>query len=1237
MPGKLLTLCSTILLVGIFHGLAFAASRTTLTISGTEQQISGTWDAGTITVSFGDSAGNWYKETVAYGQFSTPASIAASVASMFTRDYYSSHKLCAYASGSTVTFTLRTVATLGQPSINGSSTSFSLVASGGYGPGMIMTVAGIGPPAAYSGDGGPALNAQFNSPMGVIADTVGNLYIADTLNNRVRKIDASTGIVTTVAGNGYTTTNSWGGYSGDGGPATSAELNWPMGLALDASGNLYIADYGNSRIRKVLASTGIITTVAGTGFQAYGGDGGPATSAYLYDPQGVAVDSSGNIYIADTFNNLVRKINASTGVITTVGGTGGPYVQPRGIAVDSVGNIYFVDSGNYLVRKIDASSGIVTNIAGTGFEGYSGDGGLATNAALLIPYGLALDSSNNVYITEYDSRIREVKAATGVINTIAGTGTNGYSGDGGPAINAQIGLSEAICTDRAGNIYFADGYDVVRKITPIQSSPPIAWYPQSPIVYGTALSSAQLNASSTVPGSFTYSPPANTLLTAGAHILTATFFPSDMNTYSVATAHATLNVAKTTPSINWASPANITSGTALSAAQLNATANVPGVFSYSPALGTVLGVGSHALAVTFTPSDTVNYSVASATVYITVSQPTIVFDQGSISLSVNTSVIATASYGQGATPSSIAGQLVASLSSGSPVNVTAVDDTIYLQAKSTGSATNYLYSLQTMSYNSTNFSQPSFLNPPLSGSLTGGVDANTAAGIVYSFTGGYDGAGNLLSYSDSVMGNWSFQYDTLNRLIGSSGSQPNNPSPYYCWSYDAFGNRTQQVGASVPFVSGSPNCTPASGASLATQWAHYSPSNNNQLSNTSQAVGGVGYDSAGEVTHDGVNQYLYDGAGRICAEWSNGLMTGYIYDADGRRVAKGQISSWSCDPSISGFTPAKDYILGLGGEQVTEMAMSNNVMTWEHTNVYASGSLIATYDSDGVHFHLDDPLGTRRAQTNYAGILEQTCASLPFGDSLSCSNSTQFPTEHHFTGKERDTESGNDYFGARYYASTMGRFLSPDWSAKAEPVPYAKLDDPQSLNLYSYVRNNPLNRFDPDGHQDYCKSNPGSLGCGVQTQWNNTHGIIPDGTLKQLDQVAMKAEKTALGKTRADLKNGFHREWGGLILQNNETGAFSATSPITSNKEREVNVDKVAVPDGSTVVGEYHTHPHNTLAEGIGPSDGDVGRLQNIARQTHELRVGYVGETAGGYVSRYTAYESGPTPYGVVIGVVPPQ
>jgi len=208
-------------------------------------------------------------------------------------------------------------------------------------------------------------------------------------------------------------------------------------------------------------------------------------------------------------------------------------------------------------------------------------------------------------------------------------------------------------------------------------------------------------------------------------------------------------------------------------------------------------------------------------------------------------------------------------------------------------------------------------------------------------------------------------------------------------------------------------------------------------------------------------------------------------------VAKGTITSWSCDPSINGLSAAvneTDYILDQDGHQVTEMASdANGSMAWSHTNVWADGNLVATYsaitDSNGqadgaLHFYLNDWLGTRRVQTDYAGVLEQTCSSLPYGDSLNCTQSTQFPTEHHFTGKERDSESGNDYFDARYYSSSMGRFLSPDWSTRRTPgstlpldpaddkwpVPYAKLDNPQSLNLYSYVLNNPLGRADADGH-----------------------------------------------------------------------------------------------------------------------------------------------------------------------------
>jgi RHS repeat-associated protein len=156
----------------------------------------------------------------------------------------------------------------------------------------------------------------------------------------------------------------------------------------------------------------------------------------------------------------------------------------------------------------------------------------------------------------------------------------------------------------------------------------------------------------------------------------------------------------------------------------------------------------------------------------------------------------------------------------------------------------------------------------------------------------------------------------------------------------------------------------------------------------------------------------------------------------------------------------------MGIDTTVSGSTATNTLAWQHANIWAGGKLLGTYDKNGLHFYFDDPLGTRRAQTDYAGVLEQTCASLPYGDLLSCTGGDlQAPTEHHFTGKERDAESGNDYFGARYYSSNMGRFMSPDWSAQEEPVPYAKLDDPQSLNLYSYVANHPTDLADPDGHQ----------------------------------------------------------------------------------------------------------------------------------------------------------------------------
>lgn len=227
------------------------------------------------------------------------------------------------------------------------------------------------------------------------------------------------------------------------------------------------------------------------------------------------------------------------------------------------------------------------------------------------------------------------------------------------------------------------------------------------------------------------------------------------------------------------------------------------------------------------------------------------------------------------------------------------------------------------------------------------------------------------------------------------------------------------------------------------------------------------FDAAGNITYDGLYKYLYDGEGRLCAALNtvSGTMTGYIYDAAGDRVGKGTITTFSCAKSTNGYAPTASYVMGLLGEQLTE---TNGSTGWVHTNVFANGSLLATYHDSNIYFAFNDWLGTKRAEGEV--LASSTCLasyiSLPFGNGLSTTGVCPDATEHHFTGRERDSESGNDYFEARYYSSAMGRFLSPDWSAKEDPVPYANLDDPQSLNLYSYVRNNPLARTDPDGHCD---------------------------------------------------------------------------------------------------------------------------------------------------------------------------
>jgi uncharacterized protein (TIGR03437 family) len=328
--------------------------------------------------------------------------------------------------------------------------------------GIITTVAGSGA-TGYTGDGGPATSARLNSVSAVAVDGAGNLYLADFYNFVIRKVAAATGIIITVAGNGSAY------YLDNGVQATNAPLVYPSGVALDGAGDLFIADTINNVIDKVAAATGIVTTVAGNGTGGYAGDAGPATKAGLNGPTSVSVDGSGNLYIADSGNSAIRKVTTATGIITTVAGNPGLSLRlngPQGVAVDGSGNVYIADTNNDVIRKVSAATGIITIVAGNGAEGYAGDGGLAVNAELGGPTGVAVDHSGNLYIADLNTNvIRKVVAATGIITTVAGNGSAGYSGDGGPAPKAELKSPAGVAVDGSGNLYIADQYNCsIRKV-----------------------------------------------------------------------------------------------------------------------------------------------------------------------------------------------------------------------------------------------------------------------------------------------------------------------------------------------------------------------------------------------------------------------------------------------------------------------------------------------------------------------------------------------------------------------------------------------------------------------------------------------------------------------------------------------------------------------------------------------------------------------------------------------------
>ena len=672
-------------------------------------------------------------------------------------------------------------------------------------PGYIDSVAGYGT-AGYSGDNGLATAADLNGPHNIAVDLAGNIYIADTWNNRIRKVTASNGIITTVAGTGTA------GYSGDGGAATSAELYYPSGVAVDAAGNIYITDNANNRIRKVTVSTGEISTVAGNGTEGYSGDGGPATSAELNSPYDVAVDTSGNIYISDEYNYRIRKVTISTGVISTVAGTGtagytgnnGPATSaeistPMGLVLDGTGNIYFVDWGNVVIRKITASSGDISTVAGNGSEGYSGDGGPATSAQLYYPESVAVDATGNIYIADVvNNRIRKVTASTGDISTVAGNGTAGYSGDGGVAISAELEYPYGVAVDTANYIYIADnGNNRIRAVGQAKATPSISVScSPNPIIYGSETTSCTTTVSGGATGTITWTINGGawttTSLSGGATSLSGQFAGSGAGTYTIGAAYSgdtnnnavsastTLTINKTTPTVSvFCSPNPITFGGANSICTISASdsGTLTGTVSLTyngtawatlslssgsttATWSSTFGIGTYTIGATYngdsnnftaTGSGTVSVNQATQTITFTAPSSPVTYGVSPIALSASSTSGLSVTFSVISGPGSI---------SGSTLTITGAG-TVVVAANQTGNANYAAASQVTQSVVVNQASQIiSFTAPaspviygvaPIALSAAGGASGNTVVFSIVSGPGSISGSTLTITGAGTVV------------------------------------------------------------------------------------------------------------------------------------------------------------------------------------------------------------------------------------------------------------------------------------------------------------------------------------------------------------------------------------------------------------------------------------------------------------------------------------------------------
>src|SRR5437762_2485230 len=514
-------------------------------------------------------------------QLNSPMDVALdSTGNLFIADAYNfrirqvgatSHKMSTLAGNGTASFGgdggAATVAELSFPAdvVLGGSGDLFVVDQGncvirkvGAVTGTISTVAGTGGTCDFAGDGGPATAAALSFPAGAAFDGTGDLIIADQSNCVIRKVNMTTGTISTVAGTGGAC-----GFAGDGGPAAAAELYLPAGVALDVAGNLFIADQDNFVIRRVDAMTHQISTVAGTpGISGFAGDGGPATAAELSTTTGVALDGAGNLFIADTGNCVIRKVVAATGAISTVAGIGGAcgfagdggaataaeLNLPFDVVLDGAGDLFIADSGNCVIREVAAATGAISTVAGIGGAcGFAGDGGAATAAELNLPFDVVLVGAGDLFIADSGNCvIREVAAATGAISTVAGIGgACGFAGDGSAATAAELNVPMGFAFDATGKLFVADSSNGrVRRVEATTTTTT-----QAPATTSTTTSTTSTTAPTTTSTTSTTAPPTtSTTDTTTTEAPTTTSTTVTTTTQAPTTTSTTSTTAPTTTS-----------------------------------------------------------------------------------------------------------------------------------------------------------------------------------------------------------------------------------------------------------------------------------------------------------------------------------------------------------------------------------------------------------------------------------------------------------------------------------------------------------------------------------------------------------------------------------------------------------------------------------------------------------------------------------------------------------------